>query len=108
MNTADAANIHTDRDAFLGIRRTMCVQHSTTYCRGNRDFTFTHPDAFSVVTANNYGHSVMVSMTASGSMFGDPADDDALGLAHTGTHMTADEARALAHRLLTAAAELEG
>lgn len=106
MNTT-ADNITTSAE-FLGTTRRLDLAHTTTYCRGNRDFTYTHNDSAQVITADRFGGpAVMISLTASGSMFGDPAEDDAMGYAHTVTHMTADEARALAAMLLNAADELD-
>lgn len=106
MNTT-TDNITTS-DEFLGITRAMELAHSTTYCHGRRAFTYTHNDGAQVITANRFGGaSVMVSLTASGCMFGDPVEDDAMGYAHTVTHMTADEARAFASILLKAADELD-
>ena len=106
MNTT-ADNITTSAE-FLGTTRRLDLAHTTTYSQGYRDFTYTHNDSAQVITADRFGGAtVMISLTASGSMFGDPAEDDAMGCAHTVTHMTADEARALASMLLTAADELD-
>lgn len=103
--TTTAARMTTDWDAYLGTRRTLEVADTTTYSRGD-GFTFTHENSVSVTTATNYGRSIMVTMSATGSMHGDPVDDDSLGLACATTHMTAHEARALATMLMRAAAEL--
>lgn len=101
--TTTAVNMTTDWDAYLGTRRVMEVADTTTYTSPG-GFTYTHENSVAVTTATNFGHSILLTTAASGSMLGASADDK--GMAIATTHLTANEARALATMLNRAAAEL--
>jgi hypothetical protein len=98
-----AVNMTTDWDAYLGTRRVMDVSDTTTYTSPG-GFTYTHEHSVAVTTANNFGHSIILTTAARGSMLGTAADEN--GLAIATMHLTAHEPRALATMLNRAAAEL--
>lgn len=95
---------------FLGTVRQITLDHTTDYTRYSGEFTHTAHNAVKV-TATDRSHgwgTVMLSMTASGSMHGDPVDDESMGLGFTVSHLTPDEARIIARALLAAADEMDG
>lgn len=100
--TTTAVNMTTDWDAYLGTRRVMEVADTTTYTSPG-GFTYTHENSIAVTTATNFGRSIMLTTSATGSLLGAP---DEKGMAIATTHLTANEARALATMLNRAAAEL--
>jgi hypothetical protein len=60
-----------------------------------------------VTTTTGTHGNVMLSMVAAGSLLGMAPDGEQLGLANAVTHMTPDEARAIAHALIIAADAVE-
>lgn len=60
-----------------------------------------------VTTTTGTHGNVMLAMVAAGSLLGMAPDGEQLGLAHAVTHMTPDEARAIAHALIIAADAVE-
>jgi altronate dehydratase len=101
--SSTAVNMTTDWDSYLGTRRVMNVQDTTTRT-SPRGFTYTHENSVVVTTATNYGHSIILTTAARGSMLGELGE---AVMAIATTHLTANEARALATMLNRAASELK-
>lgn len=100
-----AVNMTTDWDAYLGTRRVMQVADTTTHTSPS-GFTYTHHNSVKVTTATNFGHSIILTTSATGSILGASDGMGGMGMAIATTHLTANEARALATMLNRAAAEL--
>jgi hypothetical protein len=83
----------------VGDHAELTLADETPYMSYGTRFT-----ARSKVTTTTGTHgTVMLAMVAAGSLLGMAPDGEQLGLAHAVTHMTPDEARAIAHALIIAA-----
>jgi hypothetical protein len=88
---------------IVGTHAELMLGDSTRYRKHHKDFT-THSR---VTTTTGTHGNVMLALVAAGSMLGDAPDGQHMGLAHAITHMTPDEARAIAHALIIAADAVE-
>jgi hypothetical protein len=87
----------------VGDHAELTLDHETSYRKYGTEFT-THNK---VTTTTGTHGNVMLAMVAAGSLMGMAPDGEQLGLAHAVTHMTPDEARAIAHALIIAADAVE-
>ena len=85
---------------FLGTTHRVELTDSTHYTV--RDFAHTAIHHVSVIAASA-SRSVIVSLVGSGRLLGDPIEADGLSVTSAVTHMTPDEARAIAGALMSAA-----
>ena len=87
----------------VGDHAELTLADETLYVKYGSRFT-THSR---VTTTTGTHGNVMLAMVAAGSLLGMAPDGERLGLAHAVTHMTPDEARAIAHALIIAADAVE-
>ena len=85
---------------FLGTTHHLELADSTDYRR--RKFSHTTNNRVDVIAAYR-SRSVIVMLIGGGNLLGDPKVIDGLGLTSAVTHMTPDEARAIAGALMSAA-----
>lgn len=92
---------------FMGLARVVELSDTTTYASTVTDMQHTCSNRAKIVAAGERMGTVMLTLSASGSMHGNAPAGEALGLACATTHMTPDEARAIAHALIIAADEVD-